>query len=296
MIGGGPLEKEFGHWLADTERTHPVRLRGTLPWPSVQEAYDDADVFVLTSLRDTDGIQLLEAMAHALPIVTLDHQGAAELVPSDAGIKVAVTTPAATAQGVARALERLAASADLRRTMGAAGYRRARQFPLSRRAAEIETLYTSVTSADQHPADQPSSDSYGALNAEQTESEVDDFTAERYRQFSRYLPCSQGVAGAASDPCCSCLSSVPGRYSGVAGSIPAGGATSCLHRAISRTRSLPQLVRKRCRRRHLPTCAATDCVRFSEKHCILESLRAAPSMSASGRKLLSRGKALMLPQ
>ena len=188
MIGGGPLESEFARWLGDTERTHPVLLRGTLSWQSVQEAYDDADVFVLTSLRDTDGVQLLEAMAHALPIVTLDHQGAAELVPSDAGIKVPVTTPAATARSIAQALEKLGASADLRETMGAAGHRRAQQFPLSRRTTEIEALYASVTRAAPPSADHPSRDTYGALNAGQTGSEVDDFTGERYRQFSRYLP------------------------------------------------------------------------------------------------------------
>ena len=43
-------------------------------------------------------------------------------------------------------------------------------------------------------------------------------------------------------------------------------------------------------------CAATDHARFSEKHCILEPLRTAPSISAFGSKLLSREKAIMLPQ
>jgi glycosyltransferase involved in cell wall biosynthesis len=144
MIGGGPLEDEFRHWLSSAQRTHPVHLRGTLPWQAVHEAYERADLFIFTSLRDTVGIQLLEAMAHGLPVVTLDHQGAAELVPEAAGIKVAVTSPDEVAQQVAAAIERLAASADLRERMGAAGYRRAREFVLSERIVNIEGAYATA--------------------------------------------------------------------------------------------------------------------------------------------------------
>ena len=144
MIGGGPLEGEFKRWLSSVERTHPVHLRGTLPCQAVHEAYDRADVFIFTSLRDTVGIQVLEAMAHALPVITLNHQGAAELVPEAAGIKVAVTSPEGVAQQVAAAIERLAASADLRARMGAAGHRRAREFALSERIVNIEGAYATA--------------------------------------------------------------------------------------------------------------------------------------------------------
>jgi glycosyltransferase involved in cell wall biosynthesis len=38
------------------------------------DAYLDLDVFLFTSLRDSCGSQLLEAMARGAAIVTLDHQ------------------------------------------------------------------------------------------------------------------------------------------------------------------------------------------------------------------------------
>ena len=142
MVGDGPVEAEFCQWMADTDRVHPVLLRGRLPWRDVLNAYDNADIFILTSLRDTVGIQLLEAMAHALPVITLDHQGAADLVPDEAGIKVPVASPSATRQGIAKAICRLAESAELRAAMGAAGHRRALGFVLSRRVREVEAAYS----------------------------------------------------------------------------------------------------------------------------------------------------------
>lgn len=151
IVGDGPVQTEFRAWLADTELVRPVRLRGRLSWTEVHRAYESADVFVFTSLRDTDGMQLLEAMAHALPIITLDHQGAAELVPDEAGIKVPVTSPWQTRQGIADAIVELAGSADLRATMGAAAHRRALDFTLSRRMRDIEALYVSVAHASFGP-------------------------------------------------------------------------------------------------------------------------------------------------
>jgi len=144
IVGDGPVETEFRDWLADTNLVHPVKLRGRIPWSEVHRAYDSADVFIFTSLRDTVGIQLLEAMAHALPVITLDHQGAADLVPDEAGIKVPVTSPSETRQAIATAIGKLAASADLRVAMGAAGHRRALAFTLSRRIQDIEALYVWV--------------------------------------------------------------------------------------------------------------------------------------------------------
>jgi len=146
MVGDGPVMGEFRDWLAETVRVHPVTLRGRISWSEVHRAYDSADVFILTSLRDTVGIQLLEAMAHALPVIALDHQGAADLVPDEAGIKVPVTSPSETREGIAAAIGRLAVSADLRAAMGAAAHRRALAFLLSRRIRDIEAVYARAVS------------------------------------------------------------------------------------------------------------------------------------------------------
>jgi glycosyltransferase involved in cell wall biosynthesis len=141
IVGDGPVEEEFRGWLAEASLVHPVKLTGRISWGEVHRAYDRADVFILTSLRDTVGIQLLEAMAHSLPVITLNHQGAAELVPDHAGIKVSVTSPAKTRQGIATAIGRLAGSYDLRLAMGSAAHRRAAAFALGKRVRDLEGVY-----------------------------------------------------------------------------------------------------------------------------------------------------------
>lgn len=144
IVGDGPVEADFRVWLVDSDHVHPVKMRGRIPLSEVHRAYESADIFVFTSLRDSVGIQLLEAMAHALPVITLDHQGAAELVPDEAGIKVPVSSPSQTRQGIADAIRRLATSTELRAVMGAAAHRRATAFTLGKRIQDIEALYGSV--------------------------------------------------------------------------------------------------------------------------------------------------------
>ena len=57
IVGDGPVWAEFRAWLAGLDLVHPVSLRGRIAWSDVHLAYDAADIFVLTSLRDTVGIR-----------------------------------------------------------------------------------------------------------------------------------------------------------------------------------------------------------------------------------------------
>ncbi len=153
VIGGGPLEKEFKSWLKGINLVHQVDLRGMLPWKEALSAYDNADIFLFTGLRDTVGIQLLEAMSHGLPIIAPDHQGAAELVNDETGIKIPVTNPDEMTRNIANAIEWLASSSDLRMKMGLAGYERAKQFSLSKRIDAFEKIYNSILSPNTFETD-----------------------------------------------------------------------------------------------------------------------------------------------
>ena len=99
-----------------------VEWPGQLPWGETRQAYLAHDAFIFCSLRDTMGAQLMEAMAYALPIVTLNHQGAGDNVPDNAGIKVDVTTPEETTSGIALAVEYLFSHPDERKRMGTCGF------------------------------------------------------------------------------------------------------------------------------------------------------------------------------
>ncbi len=56
-----------------------------LPWLEVREAYLTHDALLFTSLRDTFGSQILEAMSLGLPVIALNLSGAQDFIPPLAG-------------------------------------------------------------------------------------------------------------------------------------------------------------------------------------------------------------------
>jgi len=101
---------------------------------------------VATTTPEPAALSLMETMAMARPIVATATGGTAELVvDGETGLLFAPHD----ADALARHLARLAANADLRRALGAAGRRRVEtRFTEARHLEEIESLYRSALAAD----------------------------------------------------------------------------------------------------------------------------------------------------
>jgi exopolysaccharide biosynthesis WecB/TagA/CpsF family protein len=150
IAGDGEMRTQ---WEQYARRLHPankVEFLGHVPWNEMARLYERADAFVFTSLRDSFGTQVLEAMGHGLPILTLDHQGVGTFVPQDAGIKVPVTFPEQTLAGLAEGIRRLALFHEERRKMGEAALAFAKTQTWERRAACMSKLYEEVLSGPIH--------------------------------------------------------------------------------------------------------------------------------------------------
>lgn len=91
-----------------------IEWLGWLPHEQALEQYAWADVFAFTSLRDTTGTVIAEALAAGLPVVCLDHQGAHDAVTEDCGIKIPVAMPGEVIRGLREAFVRLAQSGRTR--------------------------------------------------------------------------------------------------------------------------------------------------------------------------------------
>ena len=124
VAGEGSQRSEFiagSQRLGLAQKCHLVGVYKTLKDRS--EFLHSIDAFVLPSLTEGTPNVIIEAMAHAKPIIATAVGGVPDLVTPDVGILV----PPDDNQGLAAAMARMAADVDLRRRMGAAARRRYEQ-------------------------------------------------------------------------------------------------------------------------------------------------------------------------
>jgi len=121
IAGDGEMRESWERCSRRLCVENKVNFLGRVPWDRMPDLYRRSDAFLFTSLRDSFDSQVLEAMAHGLPSLTLDHQGVGTFIPSDAGIKIPVSNPRETVSRIADGMHWLARNPEARRKMGEAG-------------------------------------------------------------------------------------------------------------------------------------------------------------------------------
>jgi glycosyltransferase involved in cell wall biosynthesis len=141
VVGGGPQSDDVPRWVEELGIVEAVDHRGQIPFAEVQAAYRAHDAMLFTSLRDSAGAQILEAMAAGLPVIALNQSGARVLIGSHRGLLVPVGSAQSTLEGFAAAIEQLARDPELLRRLGheALKFARSQAWPL--RAAEMTAHY-----------------------------------------------------------------------------------------------------------------------------------------------------------
>jgi glycosyltransferase involved in cell wall biosynthesis len=122
IVGEGPDRRQLEHEIRRLGLAARVRLAGERG--DVPELLAGADVFVLSSASEGLPMSALEAMAAGLPVVASRVGGVPELViDGQTGLLVRPRDP----DELAAALERLVGDSALRRRLGAAGRKRAKE-------------------------------------------------------------------------------------------------------------------------------------------------------------------------
>ena len=151
IAGDGEMRGSWEEFAKALHLQSSVEFLGRVPWDAMSSLYQNADAFLFTSLRDSFGTQVLEAMGHGLPVLTLDHQGVGTLIPADAAIKIPVTTPRETVTGIAEGIRWLARNPEARERLGEAGRAYAETQTWEKRAEWMSGLYHEVRSARTSP-------------------------------------------------------------------------------------------------------------------------------------------------
>lgn len=122
-----------------------ARFLGRLPPREMPDLFRRVDGFVFTSLQDSLGSVTLDALAAGLPLITLDHQGQAAVIPATAALKAPVETPEATVAGLARAIRRLQAEPALGARLSLDGLAFARTLLWPDRARAMSGVYAEIS-------------------------------------------------------------------------------------------------------------------------------------------------------
>jgi glycosyltransferase involved in cell wall biosynthesis len=144
ILGKGPLESRWKRLARKQGIESHCRWLGWLPLSEAMAQYDWADLLVFTSLRDTAGTVVLEALSSGVPVVCLDHQGAGDIVTRDCGVKIPVTKPKQAADDLARALTFLAEHPQALDALSSGALLRADEYLWSRQGERLAGIYRRV--------------------------------------------------------------------------------------------------------------------------------------------------------
>ncbi|KLU59331.1 D-inositol 3-phosphate glycosyltransferase [Peptococcaceae bacterium CEB3] len=88
LIGDGSMRKHYEVRARELGIEGSCRFRGVLPPQKMPERYREADFLVLSSLKETFGCVLIEAMASGLPVLATACGGPESLVTGETGLLV----------------------------------------------------------------------------------------------------------------------------------------------------------------------------------------------------------------
>ena len=147
VVGEGPEKKRWQRLARRYGADRHITWAGQLTHEATMAQYAWADVFAFTSLRDTTGTVIVEALGHGLPVVCLDHQGAHDVVTEQCGIKVPVTTPREVIDRLADAVVSLARDPQRCEQLSQGAIERAQHYSWSRQGEEMAAIYRRVLDA-----------------------------------------------------------------------------------------------------------------------------------------------------
>jgi glycosyltransferase involved in cell wall biosynthesis len=150
ILGQGPLERRWRKLAERLGVEDRCRWLGWLPYEEALHQYEWADVLVFTSLRDTSGNVVLEALGQGVPVIVLDHQGVGDIVTAECGVKIPVTTPRKVIHGLRDAIVAFAEDEKKYYSFCRGALSRAHHYLWSFNGARMAAVYHKALAANPH--------------------------------------------------------------------------------------------------------------------------------------------------
>jgi glycosyltransferase involved in cell wall biosynthesis len=140
IVGDGALRGQVREHVASLGLTKVVAMPGALHGKDLEAAYERADLLLLTSVNESFGMVLIEAMTKALPIVSVDIPAVRNVASSGVNAILAAAAPDA----IAEAVRCLLADRELYAAMSKANLEKAPEFGWPPVAAQLKAIYSSL--------------------------------------------------------------------------------------------------------------------------------------------------------
>jgi glycosyltransferase involved in cell wall biosynthesis len=145
VVGEGPDLRSAREQVRQLGIESQVEFLGALPWNAVQEVLGTSTLLLFTSLRDTFGAQVLEALGNGTPVVALSHHGVGDHCPSSAVYKVPkVTSTRNAAEQLATGILSLTSDQQMRERMSVSAREWAAEQRWGVKASRLVQLYEDV--------------------------------------------------------------------------------------------------------------------------------------------------------
>jgi glycosyltransferase involved in cell wall biosynthesis len=140
IIGEGELRGKIESMITSLGLSDVVRMRGAVTGPQLQAAYQQADLLLLTSVNESFGLVLVEAMTKALPIVSVNIPAVRNVMTNGVNGLMTAASPAALAE----AIHTLLSDRELYATVSRNNLERARTYSWRAVAEQLVPIYQSI--------------------------------------------------------------------------------------------------------------------------------------------------------
>ena len=152
VFGTGPCTQRWrrlAHRLGLGER---CCWHGQVTRETMLAAFDNAHVFVITSLKDLTSTVLVEALSRGVPVLCPDHCGFGEALGGDAGVRLPIASPAGFVDALKEAIRTLYDDESQRRGLAAGARLRAREFAIDTKTRALRDIYAKLLAPGRNAA------------------------------------------------------------------------------------------------------------------------------------------------